>query len=113
MICSACGVQARFEDGFCSACGVEQPASRLPMKRQLPAFPAVWRDAAPALARGAALIAAGVAAEFLLRSMARGAMHGRAVKEKPRAVARKEIAVFEEIVAVSQTVVTRRIVVRR
>ena len=54
MICSACGVQARFEDGFCSACGVEQPASRLPMKRQLPALPAVWRDAAPALARGAA-----------------------------------------------------------
>jgi hypothetical protein len=83
------------------------------MKRQMPAVPAVWRDAAPVIARGAALIAAGIAAEFLVRSMARGAIPTRAVKAKPQAVARRETAVFEEIVAVSQTVVTRRVIVRR
>jgi hypothetical protein len=114
MICSACGANAEFEDGFCTACGVEQPASRLPVKSERPGLPAIWRDAVPIVARGAALVAAGIAAEFLLRSMARGAVPPTAPrKQKVQPVARQETAFFEEIVAVTHTVVTRRVVVKR
>ena len=113
MRCTACGVYADFEDGFCSACGVEQLSSRLPAKRETPSLPAIWRDAVPVVARGAALVAAGVAAEFLLRSMARGAIGVPSRRKKSKVVARKEAGLAEEIVAVSQTVITRRIVVTR
>jgi len=112
MNCSACGVRAEFQDGFCSACGVEQPASRLPVKRGMAALPTIWRDAAPAVARGAALVAAGIAAEFLLRSMARGAMAAPS-RKRTKAVARRETALVEEIVAVSHTVIARRVVIKR
>jgi hypothetical protein len=113
MNCSACGANAAFEDGFCTACGVEQTTSRLPVKRELRALPAIWRDAAPVVARGAALVAAGIAAEFLLRSMARGAVSAPSRRKKPRSVTRKETAVVEEFVAVTHTVVARRVIVKR
>lgn len=113
MRCTACGVYADFEDGFCSACGVEQLPSRLPAKRQTPSLPAIWRDAVPVVARGAVLVAAGVAAEFLLRSMARRALAVPSQRKNGTAIARREAGLTEEIIAVSQTVITRRVVVTR
>ena len=114
MMCTACGVYAEFEDGFCSACGVEQPSSRLPAKSGAPSLPAIWRQAAPGVARGVALVAAGVAAEFLLRSMARGAISTPSRRGKrPKALAPPDTAFVEEIVTVSQTVITRRLFARR
>jgi hypothetical protein len=117
MICPACNVTATFEDGFCSACGVEAPESRLPVKRE-PALPTVWRQAAPVVVRGAALVAVGIAAEMLLRTLTKGAFDTasaarRKATKKSRAVAKPQPALFEEIVAVSRTVVTRRVIVRR
>jgi hypothetical protein len=66
------------------------------------------------VARGAALIAAGIAAEFLLRSVARGAVPAPLRRTRmAKQVVRPETAFFEEIVSVTQTVVTRRVVVKR
>jgi hypothetical protein len=118
MKCGTCGVYAQFQDGFCSACGVEMPESRLPVKRENIPVPSVWQQAAPVVARGAALVVAGIAAEWLLRTVARSATGSpsstsRKSAKKSRAVAKPEVALFEEIVAVSRTVVTRRVVVRR
>ena len=112
MICTACNNSAEFDDGFCSACGVEQPSSYLPAKRQPASLPAIWRDAAPVVVRGAALVAAGIAAEFLLRSMARGAIPSTG-RKKPVTAVGTTTTLLEEVVTVSQTVVTRRLFIRR
>ncbi len=115
MKCPSCGSHGPFEDGFCNVCGLEQPASRLPVKSEARPLPAVWRQAAPVLARGAALVAVGIAAEWLLRSGTKRALSlpfsGKKTSKK-RAVARNEDGPGE-IVAISETVVTRRVVFRR
>lgn len=113
MNCTACDSTAGFEDGFCLACGVEQPSSHLLVKRQTASLPTIWREAAPVIARGAALVAAGIAAEFLLRSMARGAIPASARGKKQTAIAPRSAMFVEEIVTVSQTVITRRLIARR
>jgi len=115
MKCPSCGSHGPFEDGFCNVCGLEQPASRLPVKSEARPLPAVWRQAAPVLARGAALVAAGIAAEWLLRSGTKRALSlpfsGKKAQNK-RAVARKQNG-LSEIVAISETIVTRRVIFRR
>ncbi len=117
MICPACNGNSPFEDGFCSACGVEVPESRLPVKGESN-LPTAWRQAAPVVARGAALVLAGIAAEWLLRTAAKGAVESSGIRrtrpsKKPQAVAHNDVVLFEEIVAVSRTVITRRVVSRR
>ena len=114
MKCPSCGSHGPFEDGFCNVCGLEQPASRLPVKADSRPLPALWQQAAPVLARGAALVAAGIAAEWLLRSGTKRALTLPFSGKKPakgRALARKDT--LSEIVAISETVVTRKIVYRR
>ena len=114
MICPACRAEGPLDDGFCNHCGLEQAASRMPVKRQAPALPAVWREAAPVLVRSLALVAAGVAAEWLLRTGTRKAVTAPfSAHKRPKAVSHREPQLLEEIVAVSRTVITRRIVPHR
>jgi hypothetical protein len=117
MICPACHANGPLEDGFCTHCGLEQASSRMPMKREASALPAVWREAAPIVVRGLALVAAGVAAEWLLRTGTRKAVtapfSARRREGKAKAVAHREPQLLEVIVAVSRTVITRRVVRRR
>lgn len=114
MKCPSCGSHGPFEDGFCNVCGLEQPGSRLPVKSEARPLPAVWQQAAPVLARGAALVAAGVVAEWLLRSGTKRALTLPFSRKKARnrALARREKR-GAEIVAISETVVTRRVFFRR
>ncbi len=92
-----------------------EPNMRLPVKRQPAPPPAVWRQAAPVVARGAALVVAGVVGEWLLRSATKRALalpfQGRKRARKGRALAKRVPAT--EVVAVSETVIVRRVVVRR
>lgn len=114
MKCPSCGSHGPFEDGFCNVCGLEQPASRLPAKSDSRPLPAVWQQAAPVLVRSAALVVAGIAAEWLLRNGTRRALTLPFSPKKParkRAVARRQQP--ERIVAISETIVTRRVIFRR
>jgi len=116
MICSSCHSYSPFEDGFCRNCGIEQPFSRLPVTQQSPPLPVLWRRAMPVIARGAALVVAGVAAEWLMRSAARRAVSPAPQKKRPRksrAVAERPRDTAGEIIAFSETIVSRRIIVRR
>ena len=63
---------------------------RLPVKREpvLPPAP-LWQQAAPVVIRGAALVAAGVIGEWLLRSAAKKAISMPFSGKKTRAVARR------------------------
>jgi len=118
MRCSVCGAYGALEDNFCRRCGAAQRNSRLPVKRA--AAPLVpWQRAAPVLAQGAALIAVGVAAEWLLRSLARQAFQWPQPRRRPEhpkgkaLIPRREESLPEGGVATSETVVMRRVIFRR
>jgi hypothetical protein len=99
--------------------------SRLPILRN-PTLPAprnarhlaIWQEAAPVVARGAALVAAGFVGEWLLRSLARNALSGpRSGRSKPRKARALVSQPSEESaqgsITVSETVIMmRRVIVR-
>ncbi len=117
MRCENCGGYSSRADIYCRRCGAELRNPRLPVKRR-PAYPTVWSRAAPVLARGAALVALGVAAEVVLNALAKGALRlptptrrGPA-KTKPLAT-RRNGELPAGSYAVSETVVMRRLIFRR
>lgn len=112
MICGACGARGTIENDKCTACGAEQRRYRMPVKRERAQPPALWQQAAPVVARGAALVAAGFIGEWLFRSAAKKALQAPFRRAKrSRSVANAEPA--GETVAISETVVMRRVIVRR
>ena len=91
--------------------------TRLPVKRP-PASPTVWRQAAPVLARGAALVALGVAAEVVLNTLAKRALRlptpTRRRPAKTKAIAtRRNGELPAGSYTISETVVMRRFIFRR
>jgi len=123
MTCNACGTYRSADDNFCRRCGsVLQPTApnlRLPVKRPAPQLPAVWQQAAPVVARGAALVAAGIATEWLMRLAARKAFSIPASGDRRKA--RKDQAIIpqtngqirEDALAVTETIFIRRLFLRR
>ncbi len=120
MRCENCGAYASRSASYCRNCGAALPSRagrnlRLPVKRT-PAYPSLWRQAAPVLARGAALVALGVAAEVALNALAKGALRlpalRRPAKTRPLP-ARRDEHLPEGSYAVSETVVMRRVILRR
>jgi len=89
----------------------------LPSRR--PALqPAIWQQAAPVVVRGAALVAAGLIGEWLLRSFAKNAFStsrtGKKKTQKPASlVPARGDDLPEGTVAISETVVMRRVILRR
>lgn len=85
---------------------------RLPVKREPSLSPApLWQQAAPVVIRGAALVAAGVIGEWLLRSATKKAASIPFAAKKTRTVQPSPGA--PAIVAYSETVVVQRTIVRR
>ncbi len=81
--------------------------------------PALWQQAAPVVARGAALVAAGLIGEWLLRSFARNALNTPRGERKPSRksaslVSKPDDGIPEGTISVSETtIVMRRLIVRR
>jgi hypothetical protein len=79
----------------------------------------LWQRASPAVFQGAALVALGLAAEWLLRSTVRGlarlpgAAIERAIVPKSKALTRVDEKGSAGGIAVSETVVMRRVILRR
>jgi hypothetical protein len=87
---------------------------RLPVKREPTPPPApLWQQAAPVVIRGAALVAAGVIGEWLLRSAAKKAVSMPFSGKKSRAVIEHTDSPEAAIWAYSETVVTRRTIIRQ
>ncbi len=84
-----------------------------------PATPALWQQAAPVVARGAALVAAGLIGEWLLRSFARNALNTPRAERKPSRkstslASKPDDSIPEGTISVSETtIVMRRLIVRR
>ena len=115
MRCENCGAYASSGSDNCQKCGAELRNLRLPVKRAQ-MHPTLWTQAAPVLARGAALVALGVVAEVALNALAKGALRlptlRRPAKGKPLP-ARRDGELPEGTYAVSETVVMRRLIFRR
>lgn len=115
MRCENCGAYASRATSFCRSCGAELRNLRLPVKRT-PAYPTVWQQTAPVIARGVALVALGVAAEVALNALAKGALRlpalRRPAKTKPLPARRDEHRP-KGIYAVTETLVMRRVTLRR
>ncbi len=110
MRCEKCGNYSSRSDSYCRRCGAEMRNTRLPVKRH-PAYPTVWSQAAPVLARGAALVALGVAAEVVLNTLAKGALR---LPTKTKALAtRRNGELPAGSYTVSETVIMRRLIFRR
>ncbi len=115
MRCVNCGDYSSRADGFCKSCGARLKNPRLPVERPS-AYPTLWRQAAPILARGAALVALGVVAEAALTALAKGTLRlpslRRPAKSKALAAPRNG-ELPEGSYAVSETFVMRRLIFRR
>jgi hypothetical protein len=90
----------------------------LPVRRPVQP-PALWQEAAPVVARGAALVAVGLIGEWLLRSVARNAFNpprnGRGRARRSAALTRRD---DEETppgsITISETLIMKRkVIVRR
>jgi hypothetical protein len=87
---------------------------RLPVKREPTPPPApLWQQAAPVVIRGAALVAAGVIGEWLLRSAAKKAVSMPFSGKKSRTGVERTDSPEAAIWAYSETVVTRRTIIRQ
>lgn len=90
------------------------PNYRLPVKREVQPPATLWQQAAPAVFRGAALVAIGVVGEWALRSATRKAVSipfsGR--REKNPAVFKPQPA-EGALVSYTETVIVQRTVTRR
>jgi len=90
----------------------------LPARRS-PNTSALWEQAAPVVARGAALVAVGLIGEWLLSSFARNAFNSTRPERKPshkgtEIVPKTEESVPEGTISFSETtIVMRRLIVRR
>jgi len=115
MTCSACGAKSTIKDDTCTTCGADQNPYRLPAKRVPAQPPALWRQAAPVVARGAALVVAGFVGEWLLRTAAKKAVQAPFSRSssEDRAVAKRDPERSGATIAVSETIVMRRVIVRR
>lgn len=116
MRCPDCGAYVSRDDGTCIRCGASlNAASRLPVQRT-PSYPTLWQQAAPVLARGAALVALGVVAELALSTLARGALRLPSLRRAPKSrplPTRRDGDLPEGAYVVSETVILRRLIFRR
>ncbi len=115
MRCEKCDNYSSRSDSYCRRCGAVMGNTRLPVKRP-PTAPTVWSQAAPVLARGAALVALGVAAEVVFNTLARGALRLPTLRRpaKTKALAtRRNGELPAGSYTVSETVVMRRFIFRR
>jgi hypothetical protein len=88
------------------------PNYRLPVKTQPAQPPAVWQQAAPVVIRGAALVAAGIIAEWMLRSAAKKAVSVPLGSKKIKAVAAKP-ATVPAVLSYTETIIVQRTITRR
>ncbi len=111
MNCIVCGAHVPSGERACLVCGA---SVRLPVLRERAAVPTLWRQAAPIVARGAALVALGVLSEWLVRSAAKRALAlpfgGK--RRKHSALARRQRSPAGDVVAVTETIIARRVVYR-
>jgi hypothetical protein len=133
-LCPDCSAPFVTEDNYCRQCGMylaalremsvvtAEPATPAPYRRERAGLPAPVKKAATALAIGTALqIGAGIAGRYLANQAARGAISAATTKPTRRSTRETKPAPSTALVrdpmegaaAVSETVMIRRVWIRR
>jgi hypothetical protein len=94
------------------------PLKARPPARRPDITPTLWQDAAPLVARGAALVALSLVGEWLLRAATKRALTAPANSRKKASkntavVPKPEDELPEGTIAISETYFMRRIIIRR
>ncbi len=74
MYCSACDAPVASDDNYCRKCGMPVNVIDVPALRAQTTAVSTWAAARPALARGAALVAAGALLRVLIGPAVRAAL---------------------------------------
>jgi hypothetical protein len=95
------------------------PVKPRPLARRPSMTPALWEQAAPVVARGAAVVLAGLIGEWLLRSFVRNGPNPPRAQRRPARrstalVQKRDDTIPEGTISISETtVIMRRLIVRR
>lgn len=110
--CPTCGVNVDAEDNFCRQCGASTGRAQLPAVRTA-ALPMMWKPTVSPVVKGAAVMAAGTAGQYLLRRVVGGFTGGgrrRAINlRRPRG----GDGMVDEAQIITETVMMRRVRIRR
>lgn len=69
LLCPRCSASYDVEDNFCRNCGFSLHEVGVPAVREGSYQPVVWQPSLPPVVKGAAVVAAGTLAEFLIRRL--------------------------------------------
>ncbi len=112
--CTACDFSLDKADNFCRRCGAPVAQASLPARRE-PASVTLWKPSTSPVVKGAAVMAAGTIGQFVMRR-AIGSLIGGAGKKRRRSVfpvRRKDDGLMDEAQIITETVMLRRIRIRR
>jgi hypothetical protein len=114
--CFDCGTELDLSDNYCRQCGTPARAARLPSVRT-PQLPAMWRPVVSPAVKGAAVMAAGTVGQFLLRRAVRSVLGGATNRASGRTLAirrpRRDDGMIDDAQIITETVMMRRVRVRR
>lgn len=109
--CPACGVGVDADDNFCRRCGASTGRAQLPAVRTA-ALPMAWKPTVSPVMKGAAVMAAGTAGQFLLRRVVGGFTGGRRRSINIRRP-RGGDGMVDDAQIITETVMMRRVRIRR
>ncbi len=112
--CPSCGAGVGNDDNFCRKCGIAVRAA-LPALRQN-SVPTAWQPAVSPVMKGAAVMAAGTVAQFLLRRVVGNVLDAaRPRKRSPLRITRprERDGMVDDAQIITEMVMMRRVRVRR
>lgn len=119
LLCGRCATVCDPEDNFCRQCGLPLYDDQLPAVRNGRDLPVVWQPPLPAaVVKGAAFVAAGTVAEFLVRRLVSRALSRRpptraVAPREAQPVAAREAPLPDDAQMLSETFFLRRVRFRR
>ncbi len=118
LLCGRCATACDPDDHFCRQCGMPLSDLGLPALSNGRHLPVAWQPPVPAfVVKGAAFVAAGTLAELLARRLVRRAFgragNGGSRTRRPLAVARRDDRLPGDEQLVSETMLFRRVRLRR
>ena len=112
MRCSRCETDYTIEDNYCRQCGASLRIQRLPVRRE-ESLPARWQGGSPGLVTGATAVAAGAIGPWLVKTLVRHLVSSRGKTGNRSLISRKQRQLPEPEYSVTETVMQRRVTVRR
>jgi hypothetical protein len=110
--CHTCNVPLDAGDRYCRRCGTPVASGRLPAVAGEQSV-TVWKPQASPIVKGAAVMAAGTLGQFVLRRMVGGLLARPQRRRRLLPIARRDDGLADEAQIITETVMMRRVRIRR